>query len=141
MQSHTTFRKTLGWLTLTLVIAIGAHLYQYGAAGPLLDGSSDVQAIRITVAHDVQELTASGLRKPGEGVANGMMNNAETWFTTYTGCSRQSDLVASDLQTQFPAWQFKVVSSPLHHWIIASNGKTALRVDPWTGDLGQLIQN
>lgn len=139
MSKHNGLRKAIDYLTFLLVLAIGSHLYEYGAAIPLTNGSADVQAIKTTVAHDIAYMDADGERRPGDGVFNGMVNNFETWFTTYKGCTGQSDKVASDLQVAFPDWQFQVVASPVHHWILAYHGDTVLRIDPWTGEVSKQI--
>ncbi len=133
-------RTTIKYTLFLLVLAIGTHLYQYGASGPLADGSSDIQAIRITVMHDVQYMNEMGVRRPGTGVVNGIVNNLETWFTARRGCTHQANIVASSLQLAFPSWRFEVLASPIHHWVEGYDGSGhCLRIDPWTGEVVQKI--
>lgn len=132
-------KKVRQYLTLLLLASIAAHLYEYGCSAPT-PGTPDIQAISIAVAHDIEYMNTNGIRRTGTGIANGMLNNTETWFTSRRGCSAQADIVASDLQVQFHDWKFLVVASPLHHWIEAYNGNgTVLRIDPWTGEVSKKI--
>jgi hypothetical protein len=125
-------------LAFTLVLAIGAHLYEYGVAGPVFDGPPDIQAIRLTVAYDVLYLQAQHARRPGDGITNGMLNNFESWFLGYHGCGKQADEVANNLQFKFPQWQVMVVASPVHQWVLMTRDNQQLRIDPWTGEIGKI---
>lgn len=142
LRNHKTsqgFRTALQVLALILTLAIGRHLYLYGAGGPL-DLNPKAAPIAARVSADVQILTAQGKRLAGTGVLRGMANNFLSWADGYVGCSKQADIVASDLQVVAPGWKFKVVNSPLHHWVVAQDGNgNKLRIDPWTGEVSVLV--
>lgn len=103
----------------------------------------DVSRLKNVFDQSVQNMNQQGLRRPGSGTLNGMINNVQSTFGGQKlGCGAQADQTLNDIVTdvmnngQFQDnWQFQIVNpNPFHQNIEATSSNPAdpvLTIDPW----------
>jgi RHS repeat-associated protein len=99
----------------------------------------DVSYIRGVFNNAVSYMDKNGLRRPGSGAVNGLLNDLQFWVTNYQACTGQSYIVDNFLKA-IPSdalnfrWTFTEESDFWHTWVEGSyGGFSNVMMDPLYG--------
>lgn len=110
---------------------------------PIGKSAIDVARMRRRFIETEERMSREGMRRPGSGLINGIINNIESSiFGKKLGCGEQAQVVLDDIVADVykngafdDHWQFKIVNpNPFHQNIEATSSNPSdpkVTIDPW----------